>query len=121
MKRTDYKIISRGQSDLYVKVNLLHTRAYSKSSRDVLLALAKATNYTLNAHVPKHAVLSRYASKDRGDAKKALKEVVRMGLAAKHPTRKEMTYNLTRLGLILIRELESKKEILENMHIYTYT
>ena len=78
---------------------------------EVLLALARATKYSLKAHVPRHAVLSRYVPKDKGKVKKALERIVRTGFATKHPTRGEMTFHLTRLGLTIVQKIESKKRI----------
>jgi hypothetical protein len=71
-----------------------------------LLALAKATNKSLSAHVSKHVFFLSYASRDRRQAKKALNRIVKSGLAMKHPTGGGMTYQLTRRGLTLVWEFE---------------
>ena len=42
---------------------------------NALLALAKATDYSLGAHVPKQAVLCRFKKDYRGYADKALKQI----------------------------------------------
>lgn len=71
-----------------------------------MLALARVTNLSLNAHVPKHLFFLGYHSKDRRQAKKALRRIVKLGLAAKHPTAGEMTYQLTKRGLIMVWKFE---------------
>ena len=67
----------------------------------VLMALGSATGFTINAHVPKNAVSSRLRRDERGNVGKCLKILARKGLATKHPTGRQMTWNLSRDGLII--------------------
>lgn len=108
--RANFEPIPKRQTSSPSMVNIWGRRAHYEFSKDVLLALAKATNRTLGAHVPRHAILSKYASKNRRDARRALKEIIRMGFATKHPTRNQMTFHLTRSGLTLVRKLEQNEE-----------
>lgn len=65
-----------------------------------LVALADACNYSLHAHPPEEAVLHKLPTHLRGDARKALKKLVRLGFAQKHPTKGSMTYNITQRGIL---------------------
>jgi hypothetical protein len=76
--------------------------------KEILIALARATRYSPRAHVPIHAVLSKYAFHDRRNVKRALIEVSRMGLVTKHPTCTEMTFHITKLGLSIVGSYDKK-------------
>jgi hypothetical protein len=75
------------------------------SETRVLLALADATHFNLGIHVSKHAVFSRFRKDNRGNVEKKLKTLARRGLVVKHPTGGEMTWNLSREGLVLSERL----------------
>lgn len=64
-----------------------------------LIALAKAVDFSLSSHVSKHAVLCKFGRMYRGEESKHLRILVRKGLATKHPTRGELTWQLTKRGL----------------------
>lgn len=85
------------------------------SEYHVLMALADKTNCALGAHVSSHAILCKFSRNDRGDAKSSLKSIVKKGLAQRHPTRGEMTFHLTRLGLrVLQRRKRTSEGILDS-------
>ena len=67
--------------------------------RTALNALADACDFSINAHPPEEFVLKRVKSHLRGDVRKALCQLRRMGLAQKHPTRGSTTWNITGDGL----------------------
>jgi len=100
MKKANYMHIVRACPDLQTEDD------FGDVHRDVLFALARATRYSSKAHVSKHAILSRFASRNRRAAKKALMEMNRMGLVTRHPTCTEMTFHIARLGLALVRDIE---------------
>jgi len=70
-----------------------------------LLALFDAINGSIPAHVPKQAVQARFRRDVRGFVSKELKRLVRRGYAVKHPTRGEMTYGITEMGIKKLREM----------------
>jgi hypothetical protein len=82
-------------------------RINTKESR-VLFALAEATEFTLKAHVPKHAIFSQFRRDERGIVGHDIKGLVRKGLAVRHPTRGETTLCLSREGLTLCRQLSNE-------------
>jgi hypothetical protein len=67
-----------------------------------LKALADACNFSLAAHVPEQAVTRRFPRNLRGDVKKSLDKLRSKGYCTKHPTGKNMTWQLSRKGLILV-------------------
>lgn len=69
--------------------------------RTALNALADACNFSPNAHPPEEAILRKVQSHLRGDVRKALGQLRRMGLAQRHPTRGNTTWNITGLGIQL--------------------
>ena len=69
-----------------------------------LQALADACNYSLSAHVPTEAVTSRFVRHLRGDVKKALKRLRRMGYCIVHPTHRKKTWQLSPSGLDIARK-----------------
>jgi len=73
--------------------------ALTEFQRAVLIALADACQYTLNAHVPVQAVQRGFPTHLRGDAKDVLKKLARKRYCIKHPTRGSMTFQLSQLGL----------------------
>jgi len=70
-----------------------------------LVALFYATNGSIHAHVPKQVVQARFRRDLRGFVSKELKRLVRKGYAVKHPTRGEMTYGITEMGIKKLREM----------------
>ena len=93
---------------IQVQLGLQLGNDFEEAHKEVLCALARVARYSSKAHVPRHAILSKYTSHDRRDAKKALMEINRMGLATKHPTSSEMTFHITKLGLALVRDIEKE-------------
>lgn len=81
--------------------------AYSLSDIDVavLRAVADACNYSLSAHVPEPAILKRCDKSVIKDIGKSLKKLHSKGLVIRHPTRGNMTYQLSQDGLMLAQML----------------
>lgn len=69
--------------------------------RTALNALADACNFSITAHVPEGAVLRKVQSHLRGDVRKALGQLRKIGLAQKHPTGRNTTWHITQTGLSL--------------------
>ncbi len=69
--------------------------------RAALNALADACGFSANAHPPEEAILRRVQSHFGGDVRKALGQLRKMRLAQKHPTGRNTTWNITRIGLSL--------------------
>jgi hypothetical protein len=69
--------------------------------RATLIALANACDYSLGAHPPERAIVKKFPVHLHGDVKKCLKDLHKMGLCIKHPTRGENTYNISQTGLSL--------------------
>ncbi|MGD0952619.1 MAG: hypothetical protein ABR985_09530 [Methanotrichaceae archaeon] len=70
----------------------------------VLVSICKATKMSKSSHVPERAFARRFPNQGRL-IKKALRELIRDGYVRMHPTRGEMTYELTRDGLAFCREM----------------
>jgi len=64
-----------------------------------LKALADVCNYSLSAHVPSESVARKFPKHLRGDVKKSLNKLRAKGLCYKHPTGRNITWQLTRSGL----------------------
>lgn len=64
----------------------------------VLRALAEACNYAESAHPPEHRILAKFPTHLRGDARKALKKLHKLGLCHRHGGQSE-NYNITRAGI----------------------
>jgi len=77
--------------------------ALSDIEKATLQALADACSYSLSAHVPIEAVIRRFPSNLRRDAKKALKKLRSKGYCSQHPTRRKKTWQLSRKGLTVAR------------------
>jgi predicted transcriptional regulator len=69
----------------------------------VLVSICKATRMSKSSHVPERAFARRFPNEGRL-VKKALRELIREGYVRMHPTRGEMTYELTVDGLEFCRE-----------------
>ena len=72
--------------------------------RTALNALADACEFSINAHPPEGAILRKVQSHLRGDVRKALSQLRRMGLAQRHPTGRNTTWNITQAGLSLAQQ-----------------
>jgi Mn-dependent DtxR family transcriptional regulator len=70
----------------------------------VLVSICKATRISKSSHVPERAFARRFPNEGRL-VKKALRELIREGYVRMHPTRGEMTYELTAEGLAFCREM----------------
>jgi Mn-dependent DtxR family transcriptional regulator len=70
----------------------------------VLQSICAATKISKHAHVPEHAFIKKFPGSER-EARKALKKLISQGYAQMHPTRGEMTYELTDAGWEICREL----------------
>jgi Mn-dependent DtxR family transcriptional regulator len=70
----------------------------------VLISICKATKTSKSAHVPERSFARRIPNEGRL-VKKALRELIREGYVSMHPTRGEMTYELTNEGLAFCREM----------------
>lgn len=77
----------------------------TEDQKAVLIELSILSGGSLKAHFPKQAILRHFRKDFRGYASEALKELIRKGLVAKHPTRGEMTYSLTPAAIQILREL----------------
>ena len=83
----------------------------STFERLVLISLCKATNVSKSAHVPKPYFMKKFQEDkhQKKAAEKALLSLIARGYVRMHPTRGEMTYDLTEEGVRLCRELLQKK------------
>ncbi|VVB63937.1 Uncharacterised protein [uncultured archaeon] len=70
----------------------------------VLIAICRATKMSKSSHVPEKAFARKFPNEGRL-VKKALRELIREGYVRMHPTRGEMTYELTAGGLAFCREM----------------
>jgi hypothetical protein len=68
----------------------------------VLSAVASVTDLNLKAHVPLQAILCKFKREHRGFVKKAMKRLAKTGYISSHPTRGELTWQLTRMGVGII-------------------
>lgn len=80
----------------------------SSTGMKVLSALISATNGSVKAHVPAPAVLCKFKKDKRGLMKKELLKIAKLGLATKHPTKGEVTWQLTRHGAIVARNIDQE-------------
>lgn len=69
-------------------------------AKAVLIAIADACDYSLHKHVPEGLILKKFQTHLRGDVKNIIKKLCRTPYIHKHPTRGNMTYNITRDGLL---------------------
>ena len=68
-------------------------------AKAVLIAVADACNYSANSHQPEGAILRKFPSHLRGEARNMLKKLVKTPYVVKHPTGRNMTYNITHEGI----------------------
>lgn len=71
-----------------------------------LLSICKAARLSKSAHVPERA-FARRVPVGGSEIKKALRKLISLGYIQMHPTRGEMTYQLTIEGIKLCREIAS--------------
>ncbi|GEM_PF-586687 len=81
----------------------------------VMISMCKAAKMSNSAHVPEQAFARRFPG--RGDkVRKALRDLIREGLVRKHPTRNEMTFELTKDGVAFCRELQEGAQAFAGYH-----
>jgi len=73
-------------------------------AKAVLIAVADACDYSPKAHVPEGAILRKFKSHLRGEAKNMLKKLIKTSFVIKHPTGRNMTYNITYEGITKAQE-----------------
>jgi predicted transcriptional regulator len=68
----------------------------------VLIAAADTCYYTLGKHVAEQAILKRCNKNIKSkDIRKSFKKLCTQGLILKHPTGRNVTYNISREGLAI--------------------
>ena len=79
--------------------------------RLVLTSICRATKISKSAHVPKPYFMKKFQADkhQKKAADRALLSLIAHGYVRQHPTRGEMTYELTNAGLDLCREIFNKK------------
>lgn len=70
-----------------------------------IVAIYDEVGLSSNAHIPLTAIQRHFSRDTRGFCKDALKELIKMGLVNKHPTRGSMTYSLTMEGIIEVKKI----------------
>ena len=65
--------------------------------RAVLQTCCREMHLSKARHVPEHTIVKRFPGAER-EARKALKKLVAKGYVGAHPTRSEITYQLTDTG-----------------------
>lgn len=78
----------------------------TRVERLVLARICEATAGSKSAHVPEHSFIKKF--KDVKAARKALKKLVSCGYVARHPTRDEMTYQMTQAGWEECRRMKAE-------------
>jgi hypothetical protein len=83
----------------------------STIERLVLTSICKATKISKSAHVPKPYFMEKFQAEkhQKKAADRAHLSLIARGYVQQHPTRGEMTYELTNTGLDLCREIFNKK------------
>jgi len=75
--------------------------------RDILVKLCLETNMAKTAHLPEHVLVRRFPNMGHR-VRKALSKLISKGYVARHPTRSEMTYQLTAIGWEECRKMKEK-------------
>jgi predicted transcriptional regulator len=75
--------------------------------RAVLVKLCQETTMAKAAHPPEHILVHRFPNLGHR-VRKALNKLVSKGYVARHPTRNEMTYQLTDIGIDECRRMKEK-------------
>lgn len=78
---------------------MLSMTTLSPIEQATLKALSEACNFSLSAHVPIQAVMSKFPKHLRGDVKKTLKKLRAKGYCCEQPTGRNITWRLTLNGL----------------------
>ena len=73
-------------------------------AKSVLIALADACNYSPIARVPEGAILRKFPTHLRGDAKNKLQKLAKTTYVIKHPSGRNMTYNISQEGITKAQE-----------------
>lgn len=73
-----------------------------------LFSLYYASGRSIHAHIPKQYVVSGFRKDFRGYVADALEDLARHpeGYVIKHPTRNNMTYQISEIGIAKLRELK---------------
>ncbi len=77
--------------------------------RAVLVKLCQETNMAKAAHLPEHVLVHRFPNLGHR-VRKALNKLASKGYVARHPTRNEMTYQLTDFGIDECRRMKEKAQ-----------
>jgi len=73
-------------------------------AKAVLIALADACSYSPIARVPEGAILRKFPTHLRGDASKKLQKLSKTPYVIKHPSGRNLTYNISRQGITKAQE-----------------
>ena len=76
--------------------------------QEVLLTFCDANNFSLGSHVPLEAVARRLRNLSSKLTKKTIKTLLSNGFIMKHPTRHNITYQLSKKGLQAGNQIESE-------------
>ena len=79
--------------------------------RLVLISICRATKESKSAHVPRQYFMKKFQADkhQKKNAEKSLQSLIVRGYVVLHPTRGEMTYQLTDEGLRVCREVSSHR------------
>jgi len=80
----------------------------SRFEQAVLLSLCLANKGSLSSHVPKPYFMKKFKGKLQKHAERALHSLISLNYVYVHPTRGEITYALTQVGLDTCRDLKEK-------------
>lgn len=78
----------------------------TRVERLVLARICEATSGSKSAHVPEYSFIKKF--NDVKAARRALKKLVSGGYVARHPTRDEMTYQMTQAGWEECRKMKAE-------------
>jgi len=73
--------------------------------RNILVKLCQETNMAKAAHLSEHVLVHRFPNLGHR-VRKALSKLISKGYVARHPTRNEMTYQLTDIGIEECRKMK---------------
>jgi len=74
----------------------------SQADIAVLVALATVCGFSLSAHYPAGLIQKKFPKHLRGEVPKSLKRLRKAGLIQQHPAGHEMTWQLTKGGLLFV-------------------
>jgi DNA-binding transcriptional regulator PaaX len=75
--------------------------------RDILVKLCQETSMAKSAHLSEHVLVHRFPNLGHR-VRRALSKLISKGYVARHPTRNEMTYQLTDIGREECREMKEE-------------